>query len=105
MGTGKYLDIDCSDWPEKTRFGEFRGYQERFSKNQKTEPAIRKYKEIADKLGVSLTTLSLAWCKSRDYLHNGCHNGATIIGATTMEQLEKNIDAFSVELSEEVLKD
>jgi aryl-alcohol dehydrogenase-like predicted oxidoreductase len=99
--TGKYLDIDCADWPERTRFGEFRGYQERFSKNLKTEPAIRKYKEIADKLGVSLTTLSLAWCKSREY----CNTGATIIGATTMEQLKGNIDAFSVELSEEVLQD
>jgi len=99
--TGKYLDIDCADWAEKTRFGEFRGYQERFSKNQKTEPAIRKYKEIADKVGVSLTTLSLAWCKSREY----CNSGSTIIGATTMEQLKENIDAFSVELSEEVLKD
>merc|ERR1712151_1342319 len=83
------------------RFGEFRGYQERFSKNLKTEPAIRKYKEVADKLGVSLTTLALAWCKSRDYVHSG----ATIIGATTMEQLKENIDAFKVELSEDVLKD
>jgi len=99
--TGKYLDVECADWPEKMRFGEFRGYQERFSRKQKTEGAIRKYKEVADKVGLSLTTLALAWCRSRDYVHSG----ATIIGATTMRQLKENIDAFSVELSDEVLKD
>jgi aryl-alcohol dehydrogenase-like predicted oxidoreductase len=45
--------------------------------------------------------MSLAWCATRQYV------GSTIIGATTMEQLKEDIDAFEpgrVTLSEETLR-
>jgi aryl-alcohol dehydrogenase-like predicted oxidoreductase len=99
--SGKYLDVPLEDWPEKTRFGEFRNYQARFSHVEKCEPAIRKYMAIAKKLEIDLATLALAWCNSREYVRNG----ATIIGATTMEQLKTNIDAFTVPLPPDVLKE
>ncbi|MEC8373205.1 MAG: aldo/keto reductase, partial [Pseudomonadota bacterium] len=41
--------------------------------------------------------LALAWCKQVPGVTS------TIIGATTCEQLNENIDAFSISLSKEVL--
>ena len=37
---------------------------------------------------MSLTTMALNWCKTRAF------DTSTIIGATTLEQLKENIDAF-----------
>ena len=71
--------------------------------NDNTKSAVRAYQAVADRYGVSLTTLSLAWCRSRWY-HSSC-----IIGATTLAQLKEDIDAFDPEvvplLSQEVLKE
>ena len=57
------------------------------------------YKGVADKYNMSVATLSLAWCNQV----NGVT--ATIIGATSMAQLEEDIAAFEVTLSEEMLAD
>ena len=46
-----------------------------------------------------MTQLSLGWANSRWYM------GSVIIGATTMEQLKANIDAFEVVLDEATLKE
>jgi aryl-alcohol dehydrogenase-like predicted oxidoreductase len=54
---------------------------------------VEQYKAIADEAGVSLTTLSLAWCASRWYV------ASSIVGATTLQQLAENVDAFAVTLS------
>ena len=62
------------------------------------QEATKKYKAIADKAGISLATLSLSWCMSRWYV------ASTIIGATTMDQLKEDIDAFTVTLTEDELK-
>jgi aryl-alcohol dehydrogenase-like predicted oxidoreductase len=59
--------------------------------------ATRLYHEIAQKNGLSLTELSLAFIEQQPFLTS------TIIGATTMEQLKENIDTIQVSLSEEVL--
>lgn len=106
--SGKYIPgwekgEACSAGPPEgrlTRFGP--KFQNRWadpSDNLKT--AVRAYQAIADKAGMSLTTLSLAWCRSRWYA------ASTIIGATTMDQLKEDIDAFDPAvlpaLSEEVL--
>ena len=60
--------------------------------------AIKEYTALAREHGLTPTELALAWCKSRWFV------ASTIIGATTMEQLKENIDAFGVDLSEEVLE-
>ena len=44
--------------------------------------------------------MSLSWIADRDYMANG----STIIGATTLEQLEECIDAFDVKLSKECME-
>ena len=48
--------------------------------------------------GMSVTELALAWCYTRWFI------ASTIIGATSTEQLKTDIDAYSVKLSDEVVK-
>lgn len=91
--TGKYL---TNDVPEGTRFSLFPNYMERFQSSLAAE-AIRQYMQVADEAGISLTQLALAWCKSRWFI------GSTIVGATNLEQLRYNIDAFSMELDDSTI--
>jgi aryl-alcohol dehydrogenase-like predicted oxidoreductase len=60
--------------------------------------ATRLYQEIAQKNGLSLTELSLAFIEQQPFLTS------TIIGATSMEQLKENINTIKVSLSDETLK-
>ena len=61
--------------------------------------ATRLYQEIADKNGLTLTELSLAFVTQQAFVTS------TIIGATTMEQLKENIATIDVVLSDEILKE
>lgn len=61
--------------------------------------ATAEYKQVADKHGLTLTQLALAFVHSRWFVTS------SIIGATTMEQLAENIAAFDVVLSEECMQD
>ncbi len=58
-----------------------------------------KYAALAEKHGMSLTTLSLAFIKQQPFVKS------TIIGATTMAQLKENIASFEVVLSDEILQE
>jgi aryl-alcohol dehydrogenase-like predicted oxidoreductase len=60
--------------------------------------AARRYAELARDNGMTPTQLALAWCYSRWFID------ATIIGGTQLAQLQENIDALSVTLSEETIK-
>jgi aryl-alcohol dehydrogenase-like predicted oxidoreductase len=60
--------------------------------------ATKRYAALARANGMTPTQLALAWCYSRWFI------ASTIIGATTMAQLKENIDAYSVRLSDEVIK-
>ena len=53
--------------------------------------------EIADGLGISVTTLATAWSKQHDFV------ASTIIGATTVEQLNETLAAEDLVLGEETL--
>lgn len=81
---------------EKARFVLFPSFQGRFIDGKK-RAIISQYKKVAEEHGMSLATMSLAFCASRHF------TASTIIGATTMAQLTENIDAFDVELSDDVL--
>lgn len=91
--TGKYL---LENVPENARFSLYPNYMKRFQSSLASE-AITLYAEIAREAGLTLTQLSLAWCKSRWFVRS------TIIGATSLEQLETNIDAFSIDLDKETI--
>jgi aryl-alcohol dehydrogenase-like predicted oxidoreductase len=70
----------------------------RYSSAQCTE-ATQKYNELAQKHGLTLTQLALAFVEHQSFLTS------SIIGATTMEQLKENIDTISVSLSEDILNE
>ena len=61
------------------------------------QEAARRYAALAREQGMTPTQLALAWCYSRWFI------ASTIIGATSMLQLEENIDAFDVELNPETI--
>lgn len=81
---------------EKSRMVLFPTFMGRFI-DPKKRKVIDQYAKLAEDNGMSLATLALSFCKSRSF------SASTILGATSLEQLTENIDAFSVELSEDVL--
>lgn len=91
--TGKYL-VDSP--PATARFNLFAGYMERYNKSL-ARAATQEYAELARAHGLTPAQLALAWCRSRWFV------ASTIIGATSMAQLKENIDAFEIELSQEVV--
>jgi aryl-alcohol dehydrogenase-like predicted oxidoreductase len=61
--------------------------------------ATKRYMQIAKKHGMSMTELALAWCYTRWFI------ASTIIGATSIEQLKYDIDAYTIQLSDEIVKE
>ncbi|KQQ33496.1 aldo/keto reductase [Duganella sp. Leaf126] len=59
--------------------------------------AVAQYAQLARDNGMTPAQLALAWCYSRWFV------ASTIIGATTLAQLQDNIDAYAVKLSPEVI--
>lgn len=130
--SGKYLDIN-SDAAKKGRLNLFPGYMKRYADSiarvcmyrlhswlhvnvmsssicrawrlfwsYKFQEATVKYLEVAKKHGLSLVELALAFARDRPFMTS------SIIGATSVEQLKEDIDAFlTVErpLPQEVMAD
>ncbi len=71
----------------------------RFSRysNPESESATEQYAQLAEQHGLTLTQMALAFIKQQFFVTS------TIIGATNVAQLKENIDAFEINLSEEVL--
>jgi aryl-alcohol dehydrogenase-like predicted oxidoreductase len=76
----------------------FKGYAQRYTKPN-LKSACEEYSMLAKAHGYCLTELALGYV-----YHRWCV-GSTIIGATTMAQLQQNIAAFQVQLSTEILKE
>ncbi len=91
--SGKYLN---GQHPEKARITLFPAYK-RYS-SETAVSATEAYKDLADRHGLSLARMALAYVNSRPFLT------ANIIGATSMEQLRENISSIDLELSPEVLQ-
>jgi aryl-alcohol dehydrogenase-like predicted oxidoreductase len=90
--TGKYLD----GTPANSRMGTFPNFV-RYT-NENCYKVTRLYQELAHNLGLTLTEMALA------FVHHQQFVTSTIIGATNLDQLEENINAFDVRLTDEVLK-
>jgi len=90
--TGKYVD----DPQAKGRVTQFPQFTQRYSKTNVPE-AILAYVNIARDAGLTPTQMALAFVRSRWFTHS------TIIGATTLDQLQENLDSVGVVLSDEVL--
>lgn len=86
--TGKYLNgarPEGSRWTYMQRNGLFRD-------TENSNAAAQAYVNLANKFDITPAQLALAWC---DHIRGVT---STIIGATTLQQLEDNIAAFSTEL-------
>jgi len=105
MLTDKYIGSDGKvlkqeDFPKDARFGKYVNWMVRM-KQGPAKTAVEAYAQIAKEAGVPLVTMALQWCLSRWYVTS------TIIGATTIEQLQQNCDAFDeaqAPLSQDVLE-
>ena len=94
MLSGKYLDDarpKGSRWTYVQRQGLFRD-------RPLAQDATRRYVEIAERAGMTPSQLALAWCQQVPGVTS------TIIGATTVEQLQENIAAFDITLDDAVLR-
>ncbi len=61
--------------------------------------AVDAYREIAERHGLNLVQMALAWCRTRPFAVSAT------FGATTLDQLALALGSVEVELSDEVLKD
>ena len=90
--SGKYLNgarPEGSRWTIAQRNGLFRD-------SVVVEQAVTEIKSLAEQHGLTAAQLALAWCDQVDGVT------ATIIGATSMAQLQENLNAFDVSLSDEL---
>ena len=93
--SGKYIKGTARP---KARLNIFGDIYPRYSNPQATE-ATKRYLAIAEKHGLSLAQMALAFVNQQPFLT------ANIIGATSMEQLKENIESINVELSTDILKE
>ena len=68
-----------------------------YRSNEITEPAIRAYMALAEKHGLDVNQMAIAFCLTKPFMTS------VIIGATTMEQLRTDIDAAKLVLDADVL--
>jgi len=90
MLTGKY----DNGIPEDSRFALLDWAKKRFF-NDDNVAKVHQLKPIADELGITRAQLALAWCLRHPML------SSVITGATRPEQVEANVKAVDVELSNE----
>ncbi|KAL6954844.1 hypothetical protein U1Q18_048280 [Sarracenia purpurea var. burkii] len=84
--TGKYIDID-SEAAKRGRLNLFPGYMERYNKSVAKEATIQ-YIEVAKKHGLTPVQLALGFARDRPFMTS------SIVGATSVDQLKEDIDAF-----------
>jgi aryl-alcohol dehydrogenase-like predicted oxidoreductase len=60
--------------------------------------ATQFYQKLADDNGLTLAQMALAFVNQQEFV------SSTIIGATNLEQLKDNIDAFEITLSDDIVK-
>ncbi|PDS23832.1 NADP(H)-dependent aldo-keto reductase [Flavobacterium branchiophilum] len=90
--TGKFLTGESHP---KARLSLFPQYA-RYSSPQSTA-ATKRYLEIAQNFGLTLTEMALAFVNQQAFVT------ANIIGATSLEQLDQNIKSINVDLSNDIL--
>jgi aryl-alcohol dehydrogenase-like predicted oxidoreductase len=91
--SGKHLNGIVTD----SRIAKFPQFTRYTSEN--STKATQLYQELAHSLGLTLTELAIAFVNHQDFVTS------TIIGATSLDQLEENINAFDVRLTEDVFKE
>jgi len=91
--SGKYLNGRRPAGARLTLFTRF----DRYSRPQ-AETAVAAYKQAADEYGMSLAQMALAYVNSRSFV------SSNIIGATSLEQLEEDIDSLDITLDKKLVR-
>mmetsp|Transcript_43493 Transcript_43493/g.48995 ORF Transcript_43493/g.48995 Transcript_43493/m.48995 type:complete len:477 (+) Transcript_43493:86-1516(+) len=97
--TGKYRKYKNENNDEedddvvKPRLTLFPGYMARYLESE-NEGAVNAYCELAERNDLTPTELALSWCYHNELV------ASTIIGATTIEQLDENLKAYDIRLDE-----
>ena len=99
--TGKYLDGK----PDGARFSAYltsgndrqKAMARRFV-NDRTLETTRRLAEIAESIGTTVTALSVAWSRQHDFV------ASTIVGATSVAQLNESLEAIDLILDPETLQ-
>jgi aryl-alcohol dehydrogenase-like predicted oxidoreductase len=91
--SGKYLNGIKSEY-RMSLFPQFTRYN-----GENSTKATKLYNDLAEANNLTIAQMALA------FVHQQCFVTSTIIGATSMEQLTQNIDAFEVVLSQELLSE
>ena len=92
--SGKYLE---NKTPENARLMVFGERYKRYSTSQGVE-ACTEYVNLARENGLEPAQMALAYVNSRPFLTS------TIIGATTLQQLQNNIASVDIDLSKDMLR-
>jgi aryl-alcohol dehydrogenase-like predicted oxidoreductase len=97
--TGKYDEsgIDGPATPRNARIGKFESVRKQRWGRPEALAAARRYNALARENGMTATQMALAWCYTR------WQSTSTIIGVTTVAQLDEDLDAWGTKLSPEVL--
>jgi aryl-alcohol dehydrogenase-like predicted oxidoreductase len=90
--SGKYRN---GKMPPLSRLALFERFSRYSGKN--SFEATERYAQLAEAIGLSLTELSLAFVNDRSFVTSN------IIGATTMEQLQENIDTYKIKLAPDII--
>jgi len=88
--TGKYLKNPAAEG----RLTRFPNFGQRYTKPN-VRPAVAAYAALAEAWGMSPATLALSWCYHHPLVTS------TIIGATSLAQLEENVRAWAQRLTAE----
>jgi aryl-alcohol dehydrogenase-like predicted oxidoreductase len=94
--SGKYLG---GARPEGARWSLGKDKRKNQRETAAAEAAVRDYIAVADKYGLDVCQMALAFCYQQPFITS------TIIGATSMEQLKTDIAAKDITLSDECLND
>ena len=97
--TGKYdaSGIDGPNAPAGARIASYASVRKQRWGRPEALAAARRYNQLARDHGLSPTQMALAFC------HTKWQVASTIIGVTSMAQLDEDIDAFGTTLSPELL--
>jgi aryl-alcohol dehydrogenase-like predicted oxidoreductase len=97
--TGKYDEsgIDGPATPRDARIGKFETVRKQRWGRPEALAAARRYNALARANGMTPTRMALAWCYTKWQV------ASTIIGVTTVAQLDEDLDAWGTTLSPEVL--
>jgi len=95
--TGKYDDTGFEAAGDAGRMSLFESMRKQRWGRAESLAAARRYNALAREAGLTPTRMALAWC------YTNWRVASTIIGVTTMAQLDDDLDAWGTTLSPELL--